>query len=469
MSDLGRSADRGDQLREQSYDPDTANVPLRAESRTATPSMIFWFWAASGASVAVLPSGVIIAGAGGMNAPAAVLAVIVGLLLAGLVLVLVSLTGLRTGRATLALSGDVFGSWGNRLPLAISFVVLLGWCAVMAVLAVYCVDAILQQFGIVITDTVKIVILAVFAGFLILMVGLGYRLIQLTQKWIALAVGLVVLALTIDAAIHTDWSATLSTPLGGIEPVIAGVVIALTSAASGWWNSGADFSRFLDPGIRERSVARAVMAGMSGIALILLAGCFVFFWQPDILQEENPVLGATKSLSPAAAVIGIVIALLGLHAATVTNLYSASLNLNTFGLRNRAVTVTLCAVAVVAIGSWVLLGATSFYEWFQAFLTVLGVPIAAWAGVYVVPALNSRTWPVAREGVCWWAILWLLVGIVVGLGFLETNVQGLSWVGYLSVLAPGFASAGGGVLVAFVISFIGAWLTRRLWLPQKAA
>ena len=461
----GMRPDPGEELQERTYDPDTANVPLRPESRTATPSMIFWFWAASGSSVAVLPSGVIIAGAAGMNAPAAVVAVVVGLLLAGLVLVVVSLSGLRTGRATLALSGDVFGTWGNRLPLAISFVVLLGWCAVMAVLAVYSVDAILQRFGIVITDTVKILILVIFAGFLILMVGLGYRLIQLTQKWIALAVGIVLLGLMVDAAIHTDWPTTLSVPLGGIEPVVAGVVIAMTSAASGWWNSGADFSRFLDPGTRERTVGRAVMAGMSGIALVLLSGCSVFFWQPGILQEENPILGATRVLSPAGAIVGIVIALLGLHAAAVTNLYSASLNLNTFGLRNRAVTVTLCAVAVVAIGVWVLLGATSFYEWFQAFLTVLGVPIAAWAGVYVVPAVDSRTWPRTGDRTAWWPMGWLVVGIVVGLGFLETDVQGLSWVGYFSDIAPGFASAGGGVLVAFVVSFGGAWLTRRRWLP----
>ena len=167
--------------------------------------MIFWFWAASGTSVAVLPSGVIIAAASGMNAPAAVLAVVVGLVLAGLVLVLVSLSGQRTGRATLALSGDVFGPTGNRLPLAISFVVLVGWCSVMAVLAVYSVDAILRQFGIVLTDAARILVLVIFAGLLILMVGLGYRLIQVTQKWIALAVGLVIVGLTIDAAVHTDW------------------------------------------------------------------------------------------------------------------------------------------------------------------------------------------------------------------------------------------------------------------------
>ena len=468
MSATEQPADPGDELQERTYDPDTANVSLRPESRTASPSMIFWFWAASGTSVAVLPSGVIIAGASGMNAPAAIAAVLGGLLLAGLVLVVVSLTGLRTGRATLALSGDVFGQWGNRLPLAISFVVLVGWCAVMAVLAVYSVDAILQQFGVVISDAVRILVLVVFAGLLILMVGLGYRLIQLTQKWIALAVGIVVLGLTVDAAIHTDWSTTLSVPLGGIEPVVAGVVIAMTSAASGWWNSGADFSRFLAPGTREATVSRAVMAGMSGIALILLSGCFVFFWQPDILQLENPVLAATRELSPVGAVVGIVIALLGLHAATVTNLYSASLNLNTFGLRNRTVTVTVCAAAVVVIGTWVLLGATSFYDWFQAFLTVLGVPIAAWAGVFVVPALVSRTWPTPRQRIVWWSMVWLLLGISVGLGFLETDVQGLSWVGYFSPLAPGFASAGGGVLVAFVVSFAGAWVTRRQWLSTAA-
>ena len=170
----------------------------------------------------------------------------------------------------------------------------------------------------------------------------------------------------------------MSVPLSGIEPVVAGVVIAMTSAASGWWNSGADFSRFLAPDIRERTVVRVVMAGMSGIAIILLAGCFVFFWQPDILQEENPVVGATQELSAVGAVVGIAIALLGLHAATVTNLYSASLNLNTFGLRSRSISVTVRGGG----GGDRDLGAAG-----QRPSRVVpgvphraGVPIAAWAG-----------------------------------------------------------------------------------------
>ena len=116
------------------YDPNTSNQPLQPASRVAAPSALFWFWMASGSTVAAAPAGVIVATTPGVSAIGALIAVLLGSLLAGLVLAAVSMAGVRTGSATLVLSDGVFGRRGNRVPLTVSFLVLMGWCAVMSVL-----------------------------------------------------------------------------------------------------------------------------------------------------------------------------------------------------------------------------------------------------------------------------------------------------------------------------------------------
>lgn len=451
---------------EPRYDPDTSNLPLDAASRTSSPVQLFWFWVASGLTVAGVPSGVIIASAKGMTVFWSVAAVLIGLAISGIVLVAVSIAGVRTGQATLVLSKDVFGTRGNVVPLAISFLILMGWCAVMSVLVVYCVDAILQQFGVHIDDTVRLIVLAIFAVALIALVWLGYHLIQLTQKWIALAVGIACVLMGSYAALHTSWQAPLQEKASGFSPIVAGIVIALATSASGWWNAGADYSRFLPATTRRRPLATAIMAGMSGVMIAVLLGCLLYYWIPGLPQAENPVAEVTNKLPLPIAVAGLFVVMVGLHAAAVTNMYSASLNLNTFGLQRRPIAVAVSAALTIGIAAWVLFGSGGFYSWFSAFLTVLGVPLAAWAGVFIVPVVAGRGWPRLDTSVAWIPLAWLGAGSIVGLGLIKSSTPGTSWVGYLAPNSS-FTAAGGGVLVAFVVGLAGAWVTRSLWQPAE--
>ncbi len=445
------------------YDPNTSNQPLQPASRVAAPSALFWFWMASGSTVAAAPAGVIVATTPGVSAIGALIAVLLGSLLAGLVLAAVSMAGVRTGSATLVLSDGVFGRRGNRVPLTVSFLVLMGWCAVMSVLLVYCVDAILRKFGIMINDAIRLLVLAVFALALVSLVWIGYRFIQATQKWISLSVGIAALAIGIATALHTDWQRALAEPWKGAIPFLGAVVIAMTGAASGWWNSGADFSRFQRPSTSRASIVRAVLGGMNGYALMVLIGCVVAYWNPGVLTADNPVAAATVAVPAWLTVAALLVITVGLHAGAVTNMYSASLNLNTFGVRNRAVSVAISASLIILIACWVLFWSDSFFNWFSSFLTALGVPVAAWAGVFIVPVLASGDWPRTTPGVIWWPLAWLVTASIVGLGLISSSTPGFAWVGYL---APGsqLAAAGIGVIIAFVVAFGGAWLTRRRWL-----
>jgi cytosine/uracil/thiamine/allantoin permease len=117
--------------------------------------------------------------------------------------------------------------------------------------------------------------------------------------------------------------------------------------------------------------------------------------------------------------------------------------------------------------------APDFVSPFEAFLVTLGVPIAAWAGVFLADvALRRRDYanaelydPRGRYGdVNWLAVGLVVVGTILGWG-LVTNTFGvpdwLNWEGYL--LAPfGLGGRTGawqyanlGVLVSLAVGFLG--------------
>jgi cytosine/uracil/thiamine/allantoin permease len=123
--------------------------------------------------------------------------------------------------------------------------------------------------------------------------------------------------------------------------------------------------------------------------------------------------------------------------------------------------------------------ATSFIAPFEAFLVTLGVPIAAWAGIFIADVLLRRKDYAEKDlydskgrygNVRWLAITLIVVGTALGWGLL-TNTFGvpswLNWQGYL--LGPvglggrtgAWAYANLGVLVALLVGFLGELIFSR--------
>ena len=117
--------------------------------------------------------------------------------------------------------------------------------------------------------------------------------------------------------------------------------------------------------------------------------------------------------------------------------------------------------------------ADSFLTPFTAFLTTLGVVIAAWGGVMLADiALRRKDYdepslftPSGRYGsVNWGAFASLIVGSLVGWGLVvNASASWLSWQGYLLGPLGGrngdWANANIGILLAMVVGFVGYWAT----------
>jgi purine-cytosine permease-like protein len=119
--------------------------------------------------------------------------------------------------------------------------------------------------------------------------------------------------------------------------------------------------------------------------------------------------------------------------------------------------------------------ATDFLGPFQGFLITLGVPVAAWCGIFVAEvALRRRDYaeadlydPAGRYGNVRWVPIGLIVlGTVLGWGLVtNTFAPWLGWQGYLLGPVGGregaWAYANLGVLVSLLIGFIGTLLLSR--------
>jgi purine-cytosine permease-like protein len=170
-----------------------------------------------------------------------------------------------------------------------------------------------------------------------------------------------------------------------------------------------------------------------------------------------------------------IVAVLGLVSGAVMDIYSSGLTLLTLGVRIPRWTAAAFDGVLMVLGAIyiVFYSSSSFIYLFEAFLIVLGVPMAAWCGVFLADLLlRRRDYDEASlftsRGIYGSfrlsAVLSMAVGTFVGWGLvIDTTGQGkgLDWLGYF--LDPfGFGGKDGawayanlGVPFALAIGFVG--------------
>jgi nucleobase:cation symporter-1, NCS1 family len=193
----------------------------------------------------------------------------------------------------------------------------------------------------------------------------------------------------------------------------------------------------------------------------------------------NDPIGALTVLLPGWFLVPFaVVAVLGLIAGSVLDIYSSGLALLALGLRVPRWAAALIDGALMTGGTiYVVFVAGNFLAQFEGFLITLGVPIAGWCGVmladiavrradYREADLYDRT---GRYGdIRWLPVCLVVLASAVGWGLVTNSAAGwLSWQGYL--LSPiglggktgAWANANLGVLVALGLGFSPAILTNR--------
>lgn len=445
--------------------------------RRGTPRQLFLPWFAANVSVLGLGYGAFVLGFGisiWQAAAVSVVGVIASFLLCGFV----SVAGKRGSAPTLALSRAAFGVDGNRLPSFVSWVLTVGWEIVLVSLAALATSTVLTRLGWGGGTTTKVVAVLVVAGLVVVAGVVGFDLIMRLQKWITVVTAVltvVYVALTVD---QVSWSAVSGLPSGSTQQVVGALVFVFSGFGLGWVNAAADYSRYLP---RTSSSAGVVGWTTFGAAvapvLLVLFGLLLAGSSRDLSDAiaSDPVGALAGALPTWFLVPFVVVAVLGLVGGAVLDIYSSGLALLAMGLRvPRPVAALADGVLMVAGTIYVVFVATDFFIPFQGFLITLGVPVAAWCGIFLADLLlRRRDYADAdlyrssgRYGsVRWTSIAVLVVATVVGWGLVTNTYAGwLGWQGYLlQALGLGgregaWAFANLGVLLALVIGLVATLL-----------
>lgn len=425
------------------------NVIPEAE-RKGKPSDLFWPWAAANISVLGISYAAFIYyfGVGFWQATVAAL---VGITFSFLLTGFVSLAGKHASAPTMVISRAAFGVRGNGLPAFVSYLLLVGWEIVLVALATLATSTVFERLGWSSGNGTKVLAFVVVAGVVIVAGVIGFDLIMRLQTWITVLTAVFTvgyIALTLD---EVDWSAVTATPSGSNQAFLGAVIFAMTGFGLGWVNCGADYSRYLPRSASGRGIVAWTTFGASVAPAILvvygllLAGSGLTLTDGTTLLDAigaDPI-GALTTLLPTWYLLPfILVVLMGLIGGAVLDIYSSGLALLVLGLRiPRWAAAGIDGVLMVLGTIYVVWVADDFFGPFQGFLYTLGVPIAAWVGVFLADmALRRKDYaqadlydpsgrygsfnPVALTG--------MVLGTVLGWGLVvNTFASWLEWQGYL--------------------------------------
>jgi nucleobase:cation symporter-1, NCS1 family len=352
--------------------------------RRGSPRVLFWPWAAQGINVIIVAFGMYMA-ALGLGWLSATVAAAVGAVVSFLLVGLASLAGQQGGAPTMVTSRAAFGFHGNKIPAVLSYLALVGWETVGAVLSTLATKTVALRLDPNVDTTAVMVAAFVTVIVVSTVVGIyGLHVILRVQKWLTVAFAAltgVYLLLTLPqisfpATGHFSWGA-----------FAGGVTFTATIFGLSWVNCAADYSRYLPRVASRRAVVGWTTFGGSAPSVVLLMfGILLAAGNPTVADAAatDPVGAAAAHLPTWFLVPYVTLAVLALVSASIMDLYSSGLVLLTMGVRfPRQAAVLIDAGLVTLAGGYVAFAAPNFFAPFQAFLTVIGVPIAAWTGIFL--------------------------------------------------------------------------------------
>jgi nucleobase:cation symporter-1, NCS1 family len=390
--------------------------------RHGHPAELFWIWAASLMGIVDLVIGAVVISLG-LSLWAAVAAVIIGNL--SYVLVgLVAMNGPAAGTSTIVISRSAFGVRGNAVPTVFSWLTILLWEGVNAVVGTLALIGIFATYGLDGTGY-KVLSLIIFLVLMVTWAIFGHATITSINRVMTYVIGAAMCIVLAYGFQHVNWHYGWSTSLAGSNKTTTFILaVMIVAAANGlaFTNMPADYSRYLP---RRASKAK--------IALWTALGAFL---PATILNAAGAIIGtklnAFDPVNSLAAVMPhwfhflfLLIAIASMIWANIINTYSSGLNLQAAGIKiARYKTVLIDAVVAagfVCYALWI----SNFVTSLENFLALAIWWIAPWTAIYLVDMYlrrfryNSQDLLASHGGVYWYngGVNWAaLAALVLGAG-----------------------------------------------------
>lgn len=422
--------------------------PVPDSERSGRVRSLFPTWVAANMTVLLLTVGAGLTVFNGLNLwQVLAVAVTAPALSFGLV-GLVSVAGKRGGAPGMALSRAVFGQRGNLLPGALLWVARWGWETLNAVTGSYALLAVLDLlFDVRTTSTLMLVTLTVFVACSFLVSGLGIRALAVCCPLSAYLFGGAGVLVLVHLIGSTPWRTVLDRPAGPVAMLVAGIGTVAAGGLS-WVPSAPDFARYLPRSASARAMVAAAMGGaLVTVVPMVLMGAVMAVGAPELAVAKDPVAFIGALLPVWISVPYLLFAVVGMVLINAMSMYSAGFTAQTLGFAiPRAWAVGVNATISLLLGGLLMMVATSFIDTFVSFLTLLGVTVSAWIGVFGVDLLRGRTYDAAAlldttprsaywytSGYCWQAVTAWASALVVGLLFTGagwfTGPLAATWIG----------------------------------------
>ncbi len=490
MSPDSPSGDTLDAVRRAGVE--TTGIEIIDEAdRTAKPRDLFWPWFAANVSVFGISYGSFVLDFG-ISLWQALLVSLVGIVISFLLCGLVAVAGKRGSAPTMVISRAAFGVQGQKLPGVVSWIVSIGWETFLAIMATLATATVMRELGFGGGTPTKVVAMIVVAGLIVTASVAGYHVIMRLQSvltWLTGLATIVYLALTIDTI---DLASLTALEGGSPQQVLGALIMVMTGFGLGWINIAADWSRYQS---REAPSGAIVAWNTIGGALAptLLVAYGIGLAGSDPALREGIVVDPVGTLATILPTWYLVIfgvaAVLALVSGAVLGIYSSGLTLISLGVHiPRPAAAGLDGLLLTLGTIWVVFFAENFLGPFQSFLITLGVPLAAWAGIFLSDlALRREDYDEealfdarGRYGSVDWISVATMVGAsVVGWGLVTNAMPDSTWNNWQGYLLKAFMGtelvedpagnywlgdwsyANLGVLVALALAFGVTWLGRR--------
>lgn len=451
----------------------TGIEPVSDADRHGRPSEQFWVWAGANIGLLGIVYGVIVVSFG-LSVWQSLLAAVVGTVGSFALVGLISLAGKSAGAPTLVASRAAFGVRGNSLPTLVSYLSLVGWEIVLVALGVLASEALLDRLGVATGTGLRVAAFVLVAGLTIAIGLLGHATILRVQKWFTIAFTVLTAVFVVLYMPEIDWAGLSALPSGSwLNGFVPAVSILMAGLGIGWINAAGDYSRYLPRRVSSRALFGWTTLGASLPALVLICfGVLIAGAGTDLASSSNAVGDLAAPLPTWFLVPYLITAVGGLVGGAVLDIYSSGLNLIALGVRlERHKSVAIDGVLMIIGNIYILFVAEDFLGTFTGFLLALGVPLAAWAAVFIVDMAlfrreGYRVADLYRSGGAYRysggvnpaALGSFLVATVVGLGLVVNST--FTWLGWW---ARGvFESSSLGLFVAFGLAGLLYALTGRL-------
>jgi len=457
-------------------------IPAQRVQSPVTAGLV-WMWSASIAPVLGIVAGafLISRGAGFLDA---VIAVVAGGLIAGLVIALGARATASAGVATISLAAETFGSRGTLVPSAILVLLRVSVVALALVGAVGIAHRVLDISGL--WPLERWIALAalgvVVVGATVALGILGGRVLRMAL-WISAGLGLaglvgfVVVNLGVIASVSVDLA--IGEPLalvGTVALVVSGLLVLFA-------HTGGDLSAVRPGSGRPVSGLLVALGALMPLAVMAVSSALVASANPRlaltlVTDPVGSLVVGLPSWYPAPALLVLVLPLIGFAAFL---LFTAGRAAEVFvGAGRTRVGVAITGALAVIAAAAVVVFEVNVLAFFPDVLIAGGVVVAGWAGAFAAGAALATGRPAVSEqpssvqpasvqpaSVQFAPLVGMFVAIALGFGLISSGVSWLSWQGYLlpvlsqwglidlSPGAPGvFVALGVSALVALIAGLI---------------